>query len=286
MSSISGANPVDYYRNIVSIGWPPNPTAPNIGVGSNIDIGNSLNGSNKELYRDIIDSKLNENGSVTVKFPNEPARMFSNMEDALKYCDKNYLSSLESRQNSLKTLIEQMQEKQSLLNYAKQSGKLSPEKLKQADEVLETIKTKLNSLQSEYNSLLEHKKTRLNVQSLSSNSSGIFPGADGKTYGEALRKNPMNSSVFPSSSAREYGKMLADNPVQSQHVTAEAAKNVSKTKWKFPKLFNSRGGKILTATTAVIAGLAGYSMYTESEKSRLENLIISKGNNPRRSNAA
>ena len=212
--------------------------------------------------------------------------MFSNMEDALKYCDKNYLSSLESRQNSLKTLIEQMQEKQSLLNYAKQSGKLSPEKLKQADEVLETIKTKLNSLQSEYNSLLEHKKTILNVQSLSSNNSGIFPGADGKTYGEALRKNPMNSSVFPSSSAREYGKMLADNPIQSQQVTAEAAKNVSKTKWKFPKLFNSRGAKILTATTAVIAGLAGYSMYTESEKSRLENLIISKGNNPRRSNVA
>lgn len=286
MSSISGANPVDYYRNIVSIGWPPNPTAPNIGVGSNIDIGNSLNGSNKELYRDIIDSKLNENGSVTVKFPNEPARMFSNIEDALKYCDKNYLSSLESRQNSLKTLIEQMQEKQSLLNYAKQSGKLSPEKLKQTEDVLEEIQRKINNYESEYNNLLNRKAVLLNAQSLSSNNSGVFPAADGKTYGEALRKNPMNSGVFPSSSAGEYGKMLADNPVQSQQVTAEAAKNVSKRKWKFPKLFNSRGGKILTATTAVIAGLAGYNVYTESERNRLENLIVSKGNNPRRSNAA
>ena len=286
MSSVSGANPVDYYQNIVSIGWPSNPTAPNIDVGSNIDIGNSLNGSNKELYRDIIDSKLNENGSVTVKFPHEPGRMFSNMEDALKYCDKNYLPAIEDRENLLKAQIEKMKERKILLNYFQRSGKLSPEKLKQTEDVLEEIQRKINNYESEYNNLLNRKAVLLNAQSLSSNNSGVFPAADGKTYGEALRKNPMNSGVFPSSSAGEYGKMLADNPVQSQQVTAEAAKNVSKRKWKFPKLFNSRGGKILTATTAVIAGLAGYNVYTESERNRLENLIVSKGNNPRRSNAA
>ena len=286
MSTVSGANTVDYYQNIVSCDWPfRQPTSTNISESMNIDIGNSLNGSKKELYHDIIDSKLNENGSVTVKFPNEPARMFSNMEDALKYCDKNYLSSLESRQNSLKTLIEKMQQKQILLNYAKQSGKLSPEKLKQADEVLETVKTKLNSLQSEYNSLLEHKKTILNVQSLSSNNSGIFPGADGKTYGETLRKNPLNSKVFPSVNSSEYNEMLNKNPLPVKSSAEETSKNTIK-KGRFSRLFKSRGGKILAAATAITLGIMGYNMYSESEKSRLENLVAAKGDNPRASKAA
>ena len=339
----------------------PSGLTPYIEGRYNMDISSILSGAKKDLYGEILSSSNSgERKSFDVKFPNQPTRSFSSIEDAFRYCDKNYLPALEARETTIKSQIEDLIKKQGLLEQAKKSGQLSSDKLKLADETLAKIAERLNKLNKEYSGILQKKQAFVDVANITRSTSGIFPSADPNAYGEALNKNPITrnsvstvfpskngteygrmlsenpvsprttstvfpskngadyermlsenpvsprttSTVFPSKNGAEYGRMLSENPVspratstvfpskngaeyermlsenpigQSVSQTVSSAKPKSKIKGlKIGKFFKGKGGKLAGAAAAIALSTGGYSIYKNSENTRLVKLLNEK----------
>lgn len=287
----------------------PSGLTPYIEGRYSMDISSILSGAKRDLYGEILSSSnAGERISFDVKFPNQPTRSFSSIEDAYRYCDKNYLPALEARGTTIKSQIEDLIKKQGLLEQAKKSGQLSSDKLKLADDTLAKIAERLNKLNTEYSGILQKKQGFLNLGNIASSTSGIFPSSDPNAYGAALNKNPIsqkhNSTVFPSKNGSEYGRMLTENPVRSKFISSvfpskngseygrmlaenpignplsQVGESVkSKTKFKglkIGKFFKGKGGKLAGATAAVALAFGGYNVYSNYECSRLEKLLQEK----------
>ena len=261
----------------------PSGLTPYIEGRYSMDISSILSGAKRDLYGEILSSSnAGERISFDVKFPNQPTRSFSSIEDAYRYCDKNYLPALEARGTTIKSQIEDLIKKQGLLEQAKKSGQLSSDKLKLADDTLAKIAERLNKLNTEYSGILQKKQGFLNLGNIASSTSGIFPSSDPNAYGAALNKNPIsqkhNSTVFPSKNGSEYGRMLAENPIGNPlSQVGESVKSKTKFKGlKIGKFFKGKGGKLAGATAAVALAFGGYNVYSNYECSRLEKLLQEK----------